>query len=103
MRKSKRALVLCMLVAAGSACFTTAAAARDSALAGRARTQVAEARSPSEAAPRDWSAVMVSDDLSYPWDIVRAGRRILITEAAGSIVTFDDGRLTRLGPKVICT
>jgi glucose/arabinose dehydrogenase len=42
-----------------------------------------------------WSMEVISDDLSYPWDINRIGDMIVITEAAGTIVTIDDGRLKR--------
>ncbi len=43
----------------------------------------------------DWSVEVVTEDLNYPWDIDRAGDRILMTEAGGTIVTIEDGRLNR--------
>ena len=60
-----------------------------------ARMQLAQTR-PLQAT-RDWSVTVVSDDLSYPWDIVRTGERLVITEAAGSIVVVEGGKLTRYG------
>jgi glucose/arabinose dehydrogenase len=44
---------------------------------------------------RDWSLEVVTEDLNYPWDIVRAGDRIIMTEAAGNIVMIENGRLRR--------
>ena len=38
---------------------------------------------------------VVTDDLSYPWDINRVGNLLMMTEAAGNIVTIEDGRLKR--------
>ena len=43
----------------------------------------------------DWLVQVVSDDLSYPWDINRAGNQIVMTEAGGNIVTIENGRLNR--------
>ena len=43
----------------------------------------------------DWQVAVVTDDLSYPWDIARAGNLIVMTEAGGNIVTIEDGRLKR--------
>ena len=43
----------------------------------------------------DWSVQVVTNDLSYPWDINRVGNLLMITEAAGNIVTIEDGRLKR--------
>lgn len=43
----------------------------------------------------NWSVEVVSDDLSYPWDINRAGNQIVMTEAGGHIVTIENGRLDR--------
>ena len=43
----------------------------------------------------DWLVEVVSDDLSYPWDINRAGNQIVMTEAGGNIVTIENGRLNR--------
>ena len=43
----------------------------------------------------DWSVEVVTDDLSYPWDIDRAGNQIVLTEAAGQIVMIENGRLNR--------
>ena len=47
----------------------------------------------------DWSVEVVTDDLSYPWDIKRAGGLIVMTEAAGNIVMIEDGRLNRYAVK----
>jgi glucose/arabinose dehydrogenase len=43
----------------------------------------------------DWSFEIVTDELSYPWDINRAGNLIVMTEAGGHIVMIEDGRLNR--------
>jgi glucose/arabinose dehydrogenase len=43
----------------------------------------------------DWSVQVVTDDLSYPWDINGVGNLLMITEAAGNIVMIEDGRLNR--------
>ncbi|MEJ8851146.1 sorbosone dehydrogenase family protein [Variovorax rhizosphaerae] len=43
----------------------------------------------------DWSVEVVAKGLVYPWDIERSGKQLLITEAAGNIVTIENGRLTR--------
>ena len=43
----------------------------------------------------DWSVQVVTDDLSYPWDLNRAGNVIVMTEAAGNIVMIENGRLRR--------
>jgi glucose/arabinose dehydrogenase len=40
-----------------------------------------------------WSMEVISDDLSYPWDINRIGDMIIMTEAAGTIVTIENDRL----------
>ena len=39
----------------------------------------------------DWSVQVVTDDLSYPWDIDRVGNLLMITEAAGNIVRLRAG------------
>lgn len=44
---------------------------------------------------RDWTVEVVTEDLDYPWDIERSGDRIFMTEAAGTIVSIANGRLTR--------
>src|SRR4051794_34217662 len=43
----------------------------------------------------DWVMQVVSNDLSYPWDINRIGNQIVMTEAGGTIVTIENGRLNR--------
>jgi glucose/arabinose dehydrogenase len=43
----------------------------------------------------DWSVQVVTDDLSYPWDIKRVGNLIVMTEAGGNIVMIENGRLNR--------
>ncbi|WP_112664029.1 PQQ-dependent sugar dehydrogenase [Microvirga flavescens] len=42
-----------------------------------------------------WSMEVISDELSYPWDINRIGDMIVLTEAVGAIVTIENGRLKR--------
>lgn len=42
-----------------------------------------------------WAAEVVSDELDYPWDIVRDGERLIITEKAGSIVIVENGAVRR--------
>lgn len=42
-----------------------------------------------------WSMEVVTDDLSYPWDIDRVGNVLVMTEAGGHIVMIEDGRLER--------
>jgi glucose/arabinose dehydrogenase len=44
---------------------------------------------------KDWSVQVVTDDLSYPWDLNRVGNRIVMTEAGGHIVMIENGRLAR--------
>ena len=44
---------------------------------------------------RDWSVEVVADDLSYPWDIERAGDALVLTEAAGRIVMIGNGQPRR--------
>jgi len=48
---------------------------------------------------QDWLVQVVTDELSYPWDIHRVGHLIVMTEAAGHIVTIADGRLNRYAVK----
>jgi glucose/arabinose dehydrogenase len=79
-----------VLVALWSSCGALAFAADNTARMQLAQTQPLQAR-----VSRDWSVTVVSDDLSYPWDIVRTGGRLVITEAAGSIVIVEGGKLTR--------
>ena len=43
----------------------------------------------------DWSVQVVTDDLSYPWDLNRAGNVIVMSEAAGNIVMIENGGLRR--------
>jgi len=70
-------------------------------LAGVVAVSAALAHGPSGARPildmtsGDWSVDVVTRDLNYPWDIDRAGDRILMTEAAGNIVEIENGRLSR--------
>jgi len=49
--------------------------------------------------PRDWLVSVVTDELSYPWDIHRVGNLIVMTEAGGNIVTIEGGRLNRYSVK----
>jgi glucose/arabinose dehydrogenase len=43
----------------------------------------------------DWKAEVVVEGVDYPWEIQEAGGRILVTEAAGDVVSIQGGRLTR--------
>jgi glucose/arabinose dehydrogenase len=43
----------------------------------------------------DWSAEVVAEGLDYPWAIQTTGGRILVTEAAGNVVSIESGQLTR--------
>ena len=43
----------------------------------------------------DWSVQVVTDDLSYPWDLNRVGNVIVMSEAAGNIVMIENGGLRR--------
>ncbi|GAB4064074.1 sorbosone dehydrogenase family protein [Ancylobacter sonchi] len=52
-------------------------------------------RSILETEPHDWIADVVSDQLSYPWDINRSGDMLILTEAGGTIVMIAGGKLTR--------
>ena len=61
-----------------------------------ARAQEAGGARPSlETTTGDWSVQVVTDDLSYPWDINWIDNLIVLTEAAGNIVMIEDGRLNR--------
>lgn len=42
-----------------------------------------------------WTTETVADGLDYPWDIVRDGDRLIITEKAGNIVFIDNGETQR--------
>ena len=42
-----------------------------------------------------WSMEIVTDDLSYPWDLKRVGDQLIITEASGNIVMVKDRRIQR--------
>jgi glucose/arabinose dehydrogenase len=44
---------------------------------------------------KDWSVDVVTEDLNYPWDVERAGDRLILTEAAGNIVIVQNGQLRR--------
>jgi glucose/arabinose dehydrogenase len=43
----------------------------------------------------DWLVQVVTDDLSYPWDLNRAGDLIVMSEAGGNIVMIENGSLRR--------
>jgi glucose/arabinose dehydrogenase len=61
-----------------------------------ARAQEADGARPIlETRTGDWLVQVVTDDLSYPWDINWIDNLILLTEAAGNIVMIEDGRLNR--------
>ncbi len=57
--------------------------------------RAAQSRSLLATVANDWTAEVVTDDLDYPWDIARAGDRIIVTEKGGNIVILESGRLTR--------
>lgn len=42
-----------------------------------------------------WTAETIADGLDYPWDIVRDGDRLIVTEKAGNIVVIDNGDVQR--------
>lgn len=42
-----------------------------------------------------WRSEVVTNDLDYPWDIVRDGDRLFITEKAGTIVVIENGEQRR--------
>jgi glucose/arabinose dehydrogenase len=44
---------------------------------------------------RDWSVAVVTDNLDYPWDIVRSEIRLIVTEARGTIVVLEGDQLRR--------
>jgi glucose/arabinose dehydrogenase len=43
----------------------------------------------------DWSVVVVSDELDYPWHIARSEGQFILTEKAGNIVVLERGRMRR--------
>lgn len=43
-----------------------------------------------------WTAKVLADGLDYPWDIVRDGERLILTEKSGSIVMIEGGEINRL-------
>ena len=43
----------------------------------------------------DWSMQVVTNDLSYPWDINGVGNTVVMTEAGGNIVMIEGDRLSR--------
>jgi glucose/arabinose dehydrogenase len=47
----------------------------------------------------NWLVQVVTDELSYPWDIDHVGNLIVMTEAGGNIVTIENGRLNRYAVK----
>ncbi|AJD44188.1 sorbosone dehydrogenase family protein [Rhizobium sp. SEMIA 4085] len=49
----------------------------------------------SSTASADWSMEVVAEGLDYPWEIQQTGGRILITEAAGDVVSIEGGRVVR--------
>lgn len=42
-----------------------------------------------------WTSETVADGLDYPWDVVRDGDRLILTEKAGNVVIVDDGEIRR--------
>ena len=73
-------------------CFAFAMASLAGAFAFDALAQGPAAQGDPEDDDGGWSVEVVTEDLNYPWDIDRAGDRILLTEAGGTIVTIEDGR-----------
>lgn len=44
----------------------------------------------------DWNVEIVTEGLNYPWDIARSPNAVILTEAAGNIVTIEEGQLRRI-------
>ncbi|ASP86776.1 PQQ-dependent sugar dehydrogenase [Sinorhizobium meliloti] len=42
-----------------------------------------------------WSSSVLADGLDYPWDIVRDGERLILTEKAGTVVIIEGGNVQR--------
>lgn len=42
-----------------------------------------------------WSSSVLADGLDYPWDIVRDGGRLILTEKAGTVVIIEGGNVQR--------
>ncbi len=42
-----------------------------------------------------WSSSVLADGLDYPWDIVRDGERVILTEKAGTLVIIEGGNVQR--------
>ncbi|TIL58628.1 MAG: sorbosone dehydrogenase family protein [Mesorhizobium sp.] len=42
-----------------------------------------------------WTSSVVADGLDYPWDIVRYGERLILTEKAGSVVIIEGEKVQR--------
>lgn len=42
-----------------------------------------------------WTSTLVAEGLDYPWDLVRDGERLIVTEKAGAVVVIVDGELVR--------
>jgi glucose/arabinose dehydrogenase len=78
-------LLITLCIQALLVCAAPAALAQDA--AGATRIQAT--------APGDWSMLVVSDGLDYPWAISRAGDQLLLTEKAGNIVVIEHGRQQR--------
>lgn len=78
-------LLITLCIQALLVCAAPAALAQDA--AGATRIQATP--------PGDWSMLVVSDGLDYPWAISRAGDQFLLTEKAGNIVVIEHGRQQR--------
>lgn len=50
-----------------------------------------------------WTVTVVADGLDYPWDMVRDGDRLILTEKAGTVVTIADGNVQRLALQTSAT
>ncbi|MDX0415231.1 sorbosone dehydrogenase family protein, partial [Sinorhizobium medicae] len=42
-----------------------------------------------------WSSSVLAHGLDYPWDIVRDGERVILTENAGTVVIIEGGNVQR--------
>nr|WP_245435004.1 sorbosone dehydrogenase family protein [Rhizobium anhuiense] len=43
----------------------------------------------------DWTVEVVTDGLDYPWDLARSGKTIMLTEAAGNLVSIAGSAVIR--------
>ena len=81
----RRLLIAVSLFAAANTCTAPAVRAQEA----------GSTRPISAMTTADWQVAVVTDDLSYPWDLNRTGNVLVMTEAGGNIVTIEGGRLSR--------